>query len=121
MTSRVDVESSVTQKPNQCHLELLRQLYRQAAGCPYGQQGGDACHESFLDQLEARSTADQQHKVGRRQLTCQQASSDQLVHGIVTTDVLGQLEQLSVCIDEGGGMQSPGPREHWLRLDEGGW
>ncbi len=71
--------------------------------------------QGFLHELEARPAADDEDGLRQGQLALAYEVTDDLVDGVVPSDVLAQAEKLALGIEEAGGMDAASRIEQALQ------
>ena len=94
----------------------LRQLNGERRRRADGDHDGTAGDGRLLHELEREAPADAQNRAREREHFLAERPADDLVHRVVSTDVLAQAEKLPVDVEEAGGMEAAGRLEGRLRL-----
>src|SRR5829696_8965405 len=114
----VDVEPAPAQEPDEGHPELPGHVDGEAARGGDGAHDRSAGHQGLLQDLEAAATADHDYVLRQRQPALQKRPADELVRGVVPSDVLPERDELSFLIEERRRVQAARRVEEPLRLPE---
>lgn len=112
----VDIEAARLREADQRGAEFLGDLYGEARGGADRNEHGDAGGEGLLHQLEAGAAADDEDRSREKSIPAQELGADDLVHGIVTADILADDDGAAFGREQAGGMEPAGVLKSILGL-----
>ena len=115
----IDVHRRATNEPSQHQTGRPRDVDGQRRRGGHRRKCCDACKNGFLRELEGCAATHLEDVRRRGQQTFPQSPAHDLVHGVVTTDVLADAHDRTVCGEQAGGMQPPCPPERGLTRTQG--
>src|SRR5712692_3653607 len=104
----IDVEPVTAQEADEGDAELARQRHGQAAGRGDGADDRHPRHQRLLDDLEAAPAADHHDVAAQGQPAAEQRPAYYLIERVVPSDVLPDREQVSLGVEERGGVEPAG-------------
>ena len=104
----VDVHAAAADEAAERHAAIDGQLDCERRGCADSDEDRAARDGCFLHELEREPAADAEHCSRERQPVFTERPADDLVHRVVTADVLAQAEQAAGGVEEAGRMDAAG-------------
>lgn len=118
LRTSVDVEAFGAGEAEEGGVEGGGEVDGEAGGGTDGGDEGDAGHQGLLEELEAGAPAEEEQAVVEAVVAGHDLLADHLVQCVVAADVLAEADQVSVEIEQAGGVEATGLLEDGLGLAE---
>ena len=114
----VDVEARPAHEADQRLAEPLRGIDREVRRRRDRGEDRNAGDGGLLHDLEAHPAADEEDSIAQREHAGQELRADELVQGVVPADVLAQGDEVTIEVEQAGGVEAARRLEDRLRIPE---
>lgn len=111
LVAAVDVEAVVAEEADEGDAEGGGEFDGEAGGSAHGADELDAGHGGFLEELEARASAEEQDAVVQWDVAGAQRVAEEFVERVVAADVFAVGEERAGSVEPAGGVDATGEAE----------
>ena len=108
MAADVDVAVVAAEETDKSGVKFFGELDGEAGGGGDGADDWDARDDGFLHDFETTAPTDHEYVLGKGEVFFEKSRPDHFIHGIMASDILTQVFEVSFYIKEGGGVKTSG-------------